>query len=181
MNIFLMVLGHENPNCYELSQIAQFVMLMLDSDLVFRDQNGQFVVLMHHIAERLQTYRQLTYSSPESAGVLIGERRGAHIIISDLSVPGDGDIRSRCRVDRRGAHHQTKVISSFHQSEGTAQYIGEWHTHPEDHPTPSAIDKLSWSKNLDTGSTMVLIIVGRQSIWLAKKEKQAIEQCLTES
>lgn len=67
-------------------------------------------------------------SYPESAGVLIGERRGQHLVVCDISEPGSGDIRQRCRVDRRGVHHQSRVNEAFERSAGTHLYLGEWHT-----------------------------------------------------
>jgi len=47
-------------------------------------------------------YRQLHHLSKEAAGVLIGERRGPHLIICDISEPGSGDVRDRFNVDRKG-------------------------------------------------------------------------------
>ena len=99
---------------------------MLESDLIFQDADGHIVVLMHHIASRLHSFRQTNRFRPESGGVLIGERRGKHIILTDLSVPGEGDIQSRFKFDRKGAHHQEKVNSSFYESGGISQYVGEW-------------------------------------------------------
>ncbi|MDG5888856.1 Mov34/MPN/PAD-1 family protein [Klebsiella pneumoniae] len=51
---------------------------------------------------------------------------------------------------------------------------GEWHTHPEDYPHPSFRDKRSWLSNLTAPATIVLIIVGKKSLWAAKKTEKAI-------
>ena len=47
-------------------------------------------------------------------------------------------------------------------------YLGEWHTHPEDVPSPSSHDRRDWLRTLDTAqfeqSFLFFIIVGRTSI-----------------
>ncbi|KDE34186.1 peptidase [Kosakonia radicincitans UMEnt01/12] len=147
---------------------------MSDNELIFHDQNGHLVVLMGAVVQHLNSYRQIGKSSKEAAGILIGERRGQHLVICDLSEPGPGDLRQRYLVDRRGAHHQKKVDDAFSQSMGTHQYLGEWHTHPEDHPTPSYQDKKSWKDNIDAMMPMIVLIVGRKSFWIGRKEGNMI-------
>ncbi|EGQ9883129.1 TPA: peptidase [Vibrio vulnificus] len=148
--------------------------MMSDVDLVFKDERDNLVVIMGHVLTRLLSYRQLHHLTPESAGVLIGERRGFHLVICDISEPGPGDIRQRNRVDRRGDHHQSRVNEAFESSDGIHQYLGEWHTHPEDRPLPSATDRHSWRKNIVSDEPMLLLIVGRKSFWLGKKERELI-------
>lgn len=123
---------------------------------------------MPNVIERLQSYRQLSPLSYEAAGVLIGERRGNHIVISAMSEPGPGDIRSRFSVDRKSPHHQALINELHSTSGGTMNYLGEWHTHPEKFPTPSSVDKSSWRRNLTPAEPMVLIIVGQCAIWCGK-------------
>ncbi len=148
--------------------------MMSDVELVFKDERGCLVVIMGHVVTRLLSYRQLHRLTPESAGVLIGERRGQHLVVCDISEPGSGDIRQRCRVDRRGAHHQSRVNEAFERSAGTNLYLGEWHTHPEDRPFPSATDRHSWRSNIVSDESMLLLIVGRKGFWLGKKERESI-------
>lgn len=147
---------------------------MIDNDLIFHDQSDRLVVLMNPVINCLHKYRQVGIFSKEAAGIFVGERRGQHLVICDLSEPGPGDIRHRYRVDRRGNHHQKKVDDAFTQSMGTHQYLGEWHTHPEDHPTPSFQDKISWRNNIDARVPMIVLIVGRKSFWLGRKEGNII-------
>ena len=142
---------------------------MNNHEITFKDKYGNLVVIMSDVAQLLKKHRQLLPTAPESAGVLIGERRGKHIVITDISVPGSGDVCSRYQVNREGEHHQSKVDECFINSIGTKHYLGEWHTHPEKNPTPSSLDYKSWNKvNLKSGS-VVFIIVGQKSLWLATK------------
>lgn len=148
-------------------------------ELVFKDKNGFLVVITESVTKELQQYRQLGKLDPEAAGVLIGERRGDHLIITDISIPGLGDIRLRCLVNRKGKHHQQKVDDCFIESGGINQYIGEWHTHPEYTPKPSFQDRCSWFKNLVYVNPMIVIIVGTHDIWVGKKTCNSIERLVS--
>lgn len=147
---------------------------MKDEELIYKDSDGSLVVIMQAVNKLLRSYRQLEVDSTEAAGVLIGERRGRHIVICDMSEPGKGDIRNRFGVNRKGLHHQAKVDLAFELSNGTQQYLGEWHTHPENMPSPSSTDENSWSRNLPCHKSMILLIVGREGLWIAKKNGNLI-------
>ncbi|MCI4450436.1 MULTISPECIES: CBASS system CD-NTase/cGAS isopeptidase Cap3 [Enterobacteriaceae] len=139
------------------------------TELVFIDDDYNHVVIMSDVVQNLNLYRQLHYASTEAGGTLIGERRGKHIVITHISEPGPGDVRSRTRIERKGKHHQKKVDDLFQQSDGFLVYLGEWHTHPEDFPQPSSTDISSWRTGLKAIEPMVLIIVGRKQVWCGKK------------
>lgn len=148
---------------------------MVNKELVFQSKDGLLVVISIGVANTLISYRQLRDSSPESAGVLIGERRGVHIVIKTVSEPSPWDIRSRFKVDRVSRHHQKAVDDAFKKSNGEWQYLGEWHTHPEDVPKPSMTDYSSWHKNLRSSDPLILIIAGRRDFWVGKKTQDNIE------
>ena len=152
---------------------------MQNKELVYKEEDGSLVVIIPDVIKVFMSYRQLNVTSPESAGVLIGERRGSHIVIKTVSEPNNNDIRSRFTVNRIGTHHQQKVDQAFIDSKGTSQYVGEWHTHPEDIPIPSGLDFESWNENLNSNLPLILIIVGRKQFWVAKKYNQKI-RTLTE-
>jgi len=139
------------------------------NELVFVDNDNNHVVIMWEVVQLLNSYRQLNHDCTEAGGVLIGERRGQHIVVTHLSEPGQGDIRSRTRIERKGEHHQLKVDELFKQSDGFLVYLGEWHTHPEDLPQPSSTDIYSWLEGLNGKESMVMLIVGREGVWLGKK------------
>lgn len=56
------------------------------------------------------------------------------------------------------------IYEDFEVSDHTRIYIGEWHTHPEDHPMPSAVDINSiaeiYNKSDIVIDGVILIIVG---------------------
>lgn len=145
------------------------------NELVFIDEFDNHVVVMSEVVRLFHSYRQMHYASAEAGGTIIGERRGQHIVVTDISEPGQGDIRKRNRFERRGDHHQQKVDELFKQSDGYLVYLGEWHTHPEDFPQPSYTDIKSWQAGLIATDPMVLIIVGRKSNWLGIKHGNDIK------
>lgn len=139
------------------------------NELVFVDNFENHVVIMSDVVQLLNSYRQIHYASTEAGGVIIGERRGKHIVITHISEPGQDDIRSRTQMVRKGNHHQQKVNELFENSDGFLVYLGEWHTHPEDLPQPSNIDIKSWLTGLIATEPMFMLIVGRKGVWLGKK------------
>jgi integrative and conjugative element protein (TIGR02256 family) len=147
---------------------------MATAEMAFKDSEDNLVVIMTPVLKKLFSYRQKCFSCTEAAGVLIGERRGSHMIVKSMSEPGLGDLRSRYAVDRTGSHHQAAIDEAFFLSGGILQYLGEWHTHPEDIPSPSVKDKNSWKYQLIESDPMILLIVGRKKLWAAKKEKGLI-------
>lgn len=141
------------------------------AEITYTDDNGNLVVIMPRVVERLLSYRQISPFSLEAAGVLIGERREKHLVIHAISEPGPGDIQTRFNVVRKGLHHQAMINELHLKSDGTMNYLGEWHTHPERFPTPSNIDKSSWQKEIVSEEPMVLIIVGLSAMWCGKTTK----------
>lgn len=74
----------------------------------------------------------------EAGGVLMGKlyKDSADIIIDKLTLPSQKDTRSRFRFLRHFFSHQKRIDEEWEKSNKTCTYLGEWHTHPEDYPTP---------------------------------------------
>lgn len=147
-----------------------------EGELTYQDSNGHLVVITEHVLTVLKTYKQTEMQDNEAAGVLLGEKRGQHVVITDLSEPGFGDLRKRNLVNRRGKHHQQKVDDCFQLSGGAVNYIGEWHTHAEDFPQPSQQDKSSWSEYLKGGASKIVLIVGIKGFWVGKMKGTSLSK-----
>ncbi|TCB75662.1 Mov34/MPN/PAD-1 family protein [Acinetobacter sp. ANC 4177] len=121
----------------------------MDSGYVtFSDKKGIFYIRINlDVLSKLHSFRQIEGFMPESGGVLIGEVYGNNgFWIKDVTSPFKNDISDRYRFVRQDPAHQ-KVVQNWHQkSNGTMQYLGEWHSHPEKKPSPSLIDLCSWKK-----------------------------------
>jgi integrative and conjugative element protein (TIGR02256 family) len=86
----------------------------------------------------------------EAGGVLLGRhlRATRDIIVDHVTEPMHGDHRTRTRFYRARHLHQEVIDQAWLQSGGTCTYLGEWHTHAEWMPIPSAIDQLTWRRKL---------------------------------
>ena len=118
------------------------------------------------VLARLHAFRQDAPHKLEAGGILLGYRRGAHVHVSDATVPSSQDTRARTRFHRAAQHHQAVALAQWRASEGLLDYVGEWHTHPEAMPQPSPIDLTQWRiiHGLTHRQPMVFIIVGNHDV-----------------
>lgn len=105
----------------------------------------------------------------EAGGLLLGSVHGNHMLIEQATVPTEWDKRFRYLFERMPFGHQAIALAQWTASQGTIRYLGEWHTHPEDHPTPSGLDRSEWnrlsSRRRDKRS-MVAVVVGRKNLYV---------------
>lgn len=107
----------------------------------------------------------------EDCGVLFASQISDDCIrinsISDSCCFQNESSKCSCKLDIEKAN--TAISEEFEKSNHTRFYIGEWHTHPEDYPTPSSRDyrslKDSFHKNeLVIPNLIIMAIVGRKAI-----------------
>lgn len=126
--------------------------------------------LLHFSASTLETfcqYVQTKVADSEAGGLLLGSVHGGHMLIEQATVPTAWDKRFRYLFERMPFGHEAIALSQWTASKGTVRYLGEWHTHPEDHPYPSGLDRSEWSrlsaKRRDK-RPMLAVIVGRKTL-----------------
>lgn len=108
--------------------------------------------------------------SIEAGGILLGRMltENEHVVVDEVTVPGPHDRRSRFRFFRAERPAQTAVDAAWTRSGGETNYLGEWHTHPEDDPTPSRHDHTDWQRLVMTQryeqDALFFVIVGRRTI-----------------
>lgn len=117
--------------------------------------------------ERIATFRQLALSAPEAGGILMGYRRGPHIHVTEATAPSRRDVQRRFAFFRNAAYHQRVALRRWNETDQTLDYVGEWHSHPEDNPVPSGIDLREWREITAANiRPMVFLIVGRHTNWI---------------
>ena len=128
--------------------------------------------LLHFSGPTLDTflkYLQAKDSDCEAGGLLLGSVHGAHMLIEQATVPTEWDKRFRYLFERMPFGHEAVALTRWIASQGTVRYLGEWHTHPEDHPSPSGLDRSEWnrlsSRRRDKRSVLA-VIVGRKSLYV---------------
>lgn len=141
--------------------------------------------ISREIYETFKHFKQLDKNDTEACGLLIGTHSidGELLTIKIVTTPGKKDIRKRYSYKIKSKHHVEILKKSFKESNSKEVYLGTWHTHPEDIPTPSSVDIIDWKKqyqkNKHLFEKMIFIIVGRQKIlcWsIDKKEKITLEK-----
>lgn len=122
----------------------------MQKELYFQNGNDPLLKIGQKALVIIRRYLQLQKDTPEAGGVLLGRKilGTGNIVIDDVTEPFDSDKRSRNRFLRNEKGHQQAIVATWMTSAGTCNYLGEWHTHPEENPSPSTIDLRNWNKIL---------------------------------
>jgi integrative and conjugative element protein (TIGR02256 family) len=129
-------------------------------------------ILLHFSTTTLEAFCQHIQGGDadcEAGGLLLGSVHGVHILIEQATVPTACDKRFRYLFERMPFGHEAVALSRWTASQGTIRYLGEWHTHPEDHPHPSGLDRSEWrrlSAERRDRRPMLAVIVGRKSLYV---------------
>lgn len=141
-----------------------------DTGLVFVADLGFSLKVGALALRKMRSFIQHRNSDPEAGGVLLGRfiRSSKNVVIDEVTVPQLDDKSSPTRFYRHQQGHQLLVEQYWKDSEGTCNYLGEWHTHPEDHPRPSGIDLQNWRRLVKNSKQqfdgLFFLIVGRKTI-----------------
>lgn len=140
-----------------------------------------FIIFRSPVLETFARYRQLRHNDKEAGGILLGCVRGAHLEISNATEPHAQDFRAIMRFDRSQVGHQEIADTLWQESNGTVRYLGEWHSHPEDFPSPSSTDLDGWKRRAavrrDHRATLG-VIVGRKSLYAAFVDSRGVVERL---
>lgn len=113
----------------------------------------------------------------EVGGVLIGLQRHPHLHVCEASMPQPADRASPSRFRRSPLGHQAFAAAAWRRSGGHMTYLGEWHSHPQDKPLPSSIDRGSWARTRRLHQRpLVFLIVGRTDIWLTVQSAHGLAE-----
>jgi integrative and conjugative element protein (TIGR02256 family) len=130
----------------------------------------------------LQTFhahRQTRFYHREAGGQLFGKSKPGHWVIEDATGPRKEDRRGRFSFLPSRTVEQ-REIEAFHAR--GLEYLGDWHTHPENQPAPSG-------KDIDTINSIVreskhhlpgflLCIIGRAEfsagMWLSFHDNDGV-------
>jgi integrative and conjugative element protein (TIGR02256 family) len=132
---------------------------------------------------RIKAHVQRHDRSTEAGGILLGRllTEDGGVIVDQVTVPGPQDRKSRFRFFRAERPAQKTVDEAWTRSGGEINYLGEWHTHAEDDPTPSPHDRTDWRRLLATQryeqDALFFVIAGRRMlrVWeLARGQAAAL-------
>ena len=129
------------------------------------DDNRTLLNFSKSTVETLYQHVQACDSDCEAGGLLLGSVHGSHMLIEQATVPTVWDKRFRNLFERMPFGHEAIALARWTASRGTIRYLGEWHTHPEDNPKPSALDRSEWRRLAASRRDLrplLALIVGRQ-------------------
>ena len=112
----------------------------------FRRTNGGTIELGDAALSIMLKYKQIAKESKEAGGILLGRsiKDSIDVLIDEASEPAKEDLRRRFFFFRKKEPAQALVNKTWQYSQSVSNYLGEWHTHPEAHPTPSKLDLTNW-------------------------------------
>ena len=149
----------------------------------FKLPNNEILQINGDVIKKLSSFKQIESKSTEAGGILLGRiiKETNHLIIDELTIPSHNDVRKRFYFKRNKNSHQEIVDIRWLESDKTENYFGEWHTHAEDIPIPSSVDKNDWRRRVKEDKLflffLISIIVGRKNIgvWLTDKNKKTVK------
>lgn len=129
--------------------------------------NSNKIVVFEESAINVLKHYIQTGKKFEKGGILLGRCLNENtIVIEKASIPTLFDRSSRYNFQRDKRSAQIFIDYEFLASQGKTIYLGEWHTHPEDAPTPSTTDiqmiKLQFKKNKINETFIFIVIIGRK-------------------
>lgn len=148
-------------------------------EIIFSWLDGQthYVLIDQAPWNFINSHAQFRSSNNEAGGILLGYRAGTNIHVISATGPLSGDRRSRISFDRLDPGHQMAAREAWAASDGRIDYIGDWHTHPQNAPTPSSKDYLEWKKLIaSVHAPHLFAIVGTREvrIWLSSELSKKI-------
>ena len=155
--------------------------------LSFTRPNGCILQLQANVIANIQRFANYGNTTTEAGGILLGRLilDSKNISIDFVSEPNQYDKRSKFNFFRSRKPHQEIVNKAWKSSAGTCIYLGEWHCHPEDDPTPSDHDLKNWKRIVKSAkyeqTSLIFLIAGykRIRIWeLTKRRRSPIELIL---
>ncbi|MFD5853289.1 Mov34/MPN/PAD-1 family protein [Cytobacillus pseudoceanisediminis] len=154
----------------------------INNEIIYLLPNGKTLFIRPECIDKMQKYRQVKRNDTEAGGILIGRIliENGHYIIDEVSEPMTTDKRRRTYFKRNMEGHQEFFNSIWDREVGSCFYLGEWHTHPENNPTPSSIDWKNWNRLKRIGfesECLFFIIVGinEMKVWYSEKNSKIIE------
>lgn len=150
----------------------------------FTKSNKGILKLSKNVISSMNEFVQDEKFKDEAGGVLLGRfiLNTKDIIVDKVTTPLYGDLRGRYQYIREADNHQKLIIDAWNKSAGTCNYLGEWHTHPENYPNPSSQDLKNWKEILNTrtfsSQYLYFVIVGIEEVrvWEGYKRKLKIKR-----
>ena len=128
----------------------------------YEGPNGLILHIEQHVLVHLYGNAQRKCWSREAGGQLFASIKNNRWVVAKATGPRPTDLRSRFsfRADRKA--EKAEILSLFQEG---LHYVGDWHTHPQDVPSPSHTDICNITDTVQASEHslpgFLMIIVGR--------------------
>ena len=124
------------------------------------------LMLNMDVKEKIKSIQSEHTFKKEIGGILVGayDAEIECLRLTDMSFPCPGDQQFRFSFFRKTDGHQEIMDQLWEESGHTKAYLGEWHTHDQDTPIPSVVDRKNWkriSKRNHNFEECYFMIIGR--------------------
>ena len=154
-------------------------MQQTDLSVVWFSDGKRRLKVPQRIIDKIFRYEQRV-DRKESGGILLGLIFKDYDEILELGNPSKSDKSSLFSFLRRKKPAQRKINQAWNNSGGYLVYLGEWHTHPKSHPSPSEQDREMIENALRTTlmelNYLYLIIAGgNKSIYIGRQDRKGLK------
>lgn len=104
------------------------------------EYKGIKLILTDTVLNIFDSFTQNTINKNESGGILLGQIDEKTVYMVRATTPNKFDKASRYNFVRDKTAAQILADFEYMNSSKQTIYFGEWHTHPEDYPSPSGQD-----------------------------------------
>ncbi|PIT06435.1 hypothetical protein TSA1_31500 [Bradyrhizobium nitroreducens] len=134
------------------------------------------MILAEQVVAEIRRFTGPDEANLEAGGILLGCYRGPHVEILECTTPMPLDRRTRNGFVRRDPGHQRRALEVWKVSDRTVNFVGEWHTHPEERPSPSRVDRDTWADQMGRhrDDALVFVIGGRASFYCGWGENRRL-------
>lgn len=126
--------------------------------------SGELIHFETPVLEHFARHRQLRFWHKEAGGQLFARIDGQHIFLCEATGPRPNDRRGRTFYEPDRRSEQAEIDAMFARG---LHYIGDWHSHPERSPSPSARDNLTMASRVRLSrhslGGFIFVIVGQFS------------------
>lgn len=107
--------------------------------------SGEVIQFDPGVLDHFDRNRQLRFWHREAGGQLFARIDGHRIVVSEATGPRPEDKRGRTFFEPDRRSEQAEIDALFARD---LHYVGDWHTHPERSPTPSARDQVTMASRV---------------------------------
>lgn len=130
------------------------------------------LVIEDEVLSGIYKFNPINYKH-ENGGVLLGKfnKKENKYIITNISTTNSKDRKGKYFFIRNKKQAQMVIDKYWKISNGKINYLGEWHTHDDQYPKPSFVDKqlikqMLNNKNIEIDNVFMIILGNDENLYI---------------